>query len=490
MSKLDTLTKSVSELFEPSLRLGITGLSRSGKTVFISALVYNLIHGGRLNSLAAVKSGRFIGAHLQAQPDPTMARFDYETHIANIINDRTWPESTFQIAELRLTIEYQPKSVVGKLLGNGRLHVDIVDYPGEWLLDLPLMEKDYATWAGETLQQSRQPSRKELATKWHDRLDTIDPNATYEPTLAKEVTELFVEYLKACRSDESALSRLPPGRFLMPGDLAGSPAMTFAPLDVENPVEFKQGSLGEHFERNFNAYKNSVVQPFFRDHFSRLDRQIVLIDPLPAINAGPNALQDLKHALTEILRCFNPGKNSWLTKFLPFMRRIDKVLVAATKADHIYHSDHNKLKRVMNHLVDSATVSATEKGAIVEVAALASVRSTTEGVEPSDDGDKKVIIGTPMEGVEINGTRFDGTQQIGMFPGDFPESIKSLFQVEQNDSPESNPSKASEENSRPLLHFIRFRPPNIGQANMENNRELPHIRLDSALEFLIGDKLL
>ena len=35
---------------------------------------------------------------------------------------------------------------------------------------------------------------------------------------------------KACKLDERALSTLPPGRFLMPGDLEGSPALTFAPL--------------------------------------------------------------------------------------------------------------------------------------------------------------------------------------------------------------------------------------------------------------------
>ena len=28
------------------------------------------------------------------------------------------------------------------------------------------------------------------------------------------------------------MSLLPPGRFLMPGDLAGSPALTFAPLEM------------------------------------------------------------------------------------------------------------------------------------------------------------------------------------------------------------------------------------------------------------------
>jgi predicted YcjX-like family ATPase len=34
----------------PTLRLGVTGLSRAGKTVFITALIHNLMHGGRLPS--------------------------------------------------------------------------------------------------------------------------------------------------------------------------------------------------------------------------------------------------------------------------------------------------------------------------------------------------------------------------------------------------------------------------------------------------------
>src|SRR5215470_10006565 len=33
--------------FNPTIRLGVTGLSRAGKTVFITALVHGLIRGGR-----------------------------------------------------------------------------------------------------------------------------------------------------------------------------------------------------------------------------------------------------------------------------------------------------------------------------------------------------------------------------------------------------------------------------------------------------------
>ena len=48
--------------------------------------------------------------------------------------------------------------------------------------------------------------------------------------------------------------------------------------------------------RRYEAYKDAVVRPFFRDHFARLDRQIVLVDALEALNAGPTALADLDHA--------------------------------------------------------------------------------------------------------------------------------------------------------------------------------------------------
>jgi predicted YcjX-like family ATPase len=43
---------------------------------------------------------------------------------------------------------------------------------------------------------------------------------------------LFTEHLQACRNEHQTLSLLGPGRFQMPGDLAGTPALTFAPLTV------------------------------------------------------------------------------------------------------------------------------------------------------------------------------------------------------------------------------------------------------------------
>ena len=122
-------------LLHPTVRLGVTGLSRAGKTVFITALLHGLLRGGRFPVFEALANGRIAGAKLAPQPDDAVPRFDYEGHVRSVVIERQWPESTRQISELRVVIDYQ--SAGGAMR---TLTLDIVDYPGEWLLDLPLLD--------------------------------------------------------------------------------------------------------------------------------------------------------------------------------------------------------------------------------------------------------------------------------------------------------------------------------------------------------------
>src|SRR5882762_7389025 len=280
-------------LLHPTVRLGVTGLSGAGKTVFITALVHQLLHAGRLPVFEALSSGRIARARLEPQPDDAVPRFDYETHVRALTEERRWPESTTRISELRLVIDYQSARRGAR---NRTLTLDIVDYPGEWLLDLPLLTTSYARWSRDTLKLSRSGPRAMLAARWHRHLATLNPAAPENEQSALQAAALFTDYLKACRDDRYAMRLLPPGRFLMPGDLAGSPALTFAPLELsERPAP--SGSLAAMMERRYEAYKDVVVRPFYRDHFARLDRQIVLVDALAAFNAGPDAVHDLEAAL-------------------------------------------------------------------------------------------------------------------------------------------------------------------------------------------------
>src|SRR2546430_9001963 len=128
------------------------------------------------------------------------------------------------------------------------------------------------------------------------------------------------------------MSLLPPGRFLMPGNLAGSPALTFTPLDLPADGTAPEGSLWAMMTRRYEAYKDLVVRPFFRDHFSRLDRQVVLVDALAAFNSGPEALHHLEAALAGTLECATSGRHTPRSALLP--PPVARILFSPTKAGH------------------------------------------------------------------------------------------------------------------------------------------------------------
>ncbi|MGL4489939.1 MAG: YcjX family protein [Rhizobiaceae bacterium] len=475
---LMTMTERLAGLANPSVRIGVSGLSRAGKTVFISALVHNLLHGGRLAVFEPWRNGRIATSRLEPQPDDAVPRFAYENHIRELLDARTWPQSTRAISQLRLTIEYQSASGWNRMFAPGRLSVDIVDYPGEWLLDLPLLTKSYAEFCAQALELAKLPLRDDLSEKWLGMTHQVDGSAPADEMLAQRLSEEFTHYLRACRADERAMSTLPPGRFLMPGDMEGSPALTFAPL-IE-PANATRGSLWAMMERRYEAYKSHVVKPFFMDHVAKLDRQIVLIDAMQALNAGPHAIADLERALAEILACFRIGKSSWLPSF--FTHSIDKILIAATKADQLHHTSHDRLEALVRRLADRAVERAAFSGAEVDVVALAAVRSTREAHVKQGKDELPVIIGTPLKGETIGDDLFDGKTETAIFPGDLPDKPESIFK--RLDSKHDQTSRTDS-----ALRFVRFRPPALESTKDGITLSLPHIRLDRALQFLIGDKL-
>jgi uncharacterized protein len=463
-------------LFHPTVRLGVTGLSRAGKTVFITALVHGLARGGRFPVFESLATGRVAGARLAPQPDDAVPRFAYEQHLRTLIGERQWPDSTVDISELRLVIDYQRQNGADRTLT-----LDIVDYPGEWLLDLPLLDKPYEQWSAESLALSRQQPRARLAAEWHAHLLTLDPHAREDEQATLTAARLFTDYLRACRDERFAMSLLPPGRFLMPGNLAGSPALTFAPLDVPAHGVAPAGSLHAMMERRYEAYKDVVVRPFFRDHFARLDRQIVLVDALAAFNAGPEALHDLEAALAGILDCFRIGRSTFLSALI--RPRIDRILFAATKADHLHHSSHDRLEAILRRMLDRTAMRAELAGAAVDVVALAAVRATREAQVQRGRDRLPSILGTPLQGEAANGEMFDGETEVATFPGDLPADLDAFF---GSDSAFRGLTSAGADNTD--FRFLRFRPPRLDSAGPDEPA-LPHIRLDRALQFLIGDRL-
>lgn len=460
---VETVTGAVTAPFADTVvRLGVTGLSRAGKTVFITSLVANLLDRGRMPQLRAAGEGRIRAAWLQPQPDDTIPRFRYEDHLASLTaGEPRWPDGTRRISELRLSLKVQPTGLLSGLSGLRTVHLDIVDYPGEWLLDLGLLDKSYAAWASEVLE--RLESRAEGAG-YLAALQGFDGAASADDEAAMaRLADAFRGYLAAARL--GGYSDLTPGRFLLPGDLEGSPVLTFAPLRAPDGSPGRR-SVWREFERRFESYKKNVVKPFFRDHFARIDRQVVLVDVLGAIHAGPRAMEDLRLAMADILGAFRPGRNAWLTSIF-LGRRVERILFAATKADHLHHAQHPRLAAITQALLREAKDRADFSGARTEAMAIAALRTTVEESVSHDGRTLDVVRGRLLE----------TGRQAAFHPGELPADPGHLLA----------PARSGAEGWTGAEYgAMTFAPARLTLAPGDGP---PHIRLDRAAEFLFGDRL-
>lgn len=444
---------------DPVIRLGVTGLSRAGKTVFITALVANLMNRGRMPQLVAAASWAIQTAYLQPQPDDTLPRFNYETYLDQLTSpDPSWPDGTRQISELRLSLRVQPTGLLSGLTGPRTVHIDIVDYPGEWLLDLGLLGQTYDAWSAAAI--ARADGRPEGGV-FLGAMKDIDANGPLDEATAKSLSDKFTNHLHASR--EAGFSDCTPGRFLLPGDLAGSPVLTFAPL---GSASGKRGTLGCEFARRFESYKRNVVKPFFRDHFSKIDRQVVLVDVLGAIHAGPPAVEDLRNAMAAILGAFRPGRNAFLSRIFKGWR-VEKILFAATKADHLHHTQHGQLTAITEALLCDAKDRADFAGATTAAMSIASLRTTVEETVDYRDGPLNVVRGRLL----------DNGKQAAFHPGRLPNDPAHLL----------GPARAGAADWLDDDYAImRFAP---APLDLKPGDGPPHIRLDKAAQFLIGDRL-
>ena len=450
---------SVSEsLFEPVIRLGVTGLSRAGKTVFITGLVANLLNRGRMPQLRG--AGRIDAAYLQPQPDDTLPRFDFEGHLAAMTGDDPhWPESTRALSELRLSFRVRPSGFFASFGGPRKLHLDIVDYPGEWLLDLALLDKSYANWSEDTLIRI---AKRAEAADFMAIARAEDGALRLDEARAQALAAKFTAYLTAARA--AGYSDCTPGRFLLPGDLAGTPVLTFAPLPA--PATTPRGSLWREMDRRYEAYKARVVTPFFRDHFAKIDRQIVLVDALGAIHAGPPAVEDLRRTMADVLAAFRPGRNSFLTGWFGG-RRVERILFAATKADHLHHTQHAALTGIMEALLRDARDRADFAGARTAAMSIASLRATVEETVLRDGASLDCVRGRLMS---------TGKQAV-MYPGALPSDPARIL------APARQGAEAWLDADFALMGFAPAR------SVLKPGDGPPHIRLDRAAEFLFGDRL-
>jgi predicted YcjX-like family ATPase len=457
---------NLSEIAGSTVWLAVTGLSRSGKTVFTTSLIHNLLSAAhnpnRMPLLDVVGERRLISANLEGARAQALPQFPYRRNIAMMSGDAGWPRPTDDLSEIGIDINFTPAGPVGRLvseLGGGAATVTlrIVDYPGEWLLDLPLTGQSYADWSRATLALWRTGTRAEIARDFLTALGThrFDERANEDD--ARRLHDLYRTCLTTAR-DRHGLSFLQPGRLLCRGSLPDAPYLWLAPIDIPDGATLPPHTLGALMAERFETYKREAVERFYQDHFRHYRRQIVLVDVLRALLAGRDAFEDTRAALDAILDSFRYGHGGIIARLINGPH-IDKVLFAATKADHVPDLQRDHLAALLRNMAALPALDVMSSNARMEVTALASVISTAEDTEEIDGRRVPVVVGRPV-GVKKQSKFFVGTVPI-------------------------RPPRADQWDT-PFLDVPVFEPPAVDPSPVEG---IPHINLDSALEFLLGDRL-
>ncbi|MCA3413231.1 MAG: YcjX family protein [Roseomonas sp.] len=399
-----TLDATKSAVNVRTLRIAVTGLSRAGKTVFLVSMISNLMAMGRgvagtrrntLPELAKLLEGengegsRLIDVEIENSGTQDFPLFDYEglrDRLAKGANG-VWPPVTDRPAMITLRLTLRRPSKLGQISGNKILRLELLDYPGEWLMDLPLLEQSYEAWSAETLAGLREEPRKKFATDFLTFLQTLQPSAPDSDKTAEHGFELYKDALLRSRQ-EAGLRWLQPGRFLMPGPEGEIPLMKFFPwTGAPSPV---RGTLGAVLRDRFDAYKNLVRTSFFEKHFSRFTRQIVLVDILGALFAGRTAFEDTTRALRSIGESYAQQlERGWIAG-----RKIDSVAFAATKSDHVDDLQREHLKELLKYYVEAAKVPTRGRATYHAISA---VRCTTDVDVVDTEGRKhRAVMGLPL----------------------------------------------------------------------------------------------
>ena len=428
----------------------MTGLARAGKTAFLTSLAANLLALGQgrpvLPALAARLQGRLPTVTLAPAGASSIPRFDYAAHLAALARDPpAWPERTAAASLLAFEIVV-PRTGFAQALPVQRLRLELLDYPGEWLLDLPLLRTSFDAWSEATLR--RLESRPE-ASEFLAFASGLPAAAPGDEALAAAGHRLYRAALERLR--DARLSLLQPGRFLMPPPGEPPPWIAFFPARGS-------GGLQTLLARRYDAYVAAVERELSDPLFGKLDRMVVLVDVLSALHAGPDAFEDMRAALAEAAGALR-WRRSWLETAWALGRLqlpppvVARSAFAATKADHVGDRQRENLASLLRRIAEPAAAIPAAYHAI------AAVRCTKDVTWMLD--------GRPVSAVQ--GRRLGDDRPVRSFPGEVPHTPPG---------PEFWDSGFLE-----LPQFEPIRPPDGGRGGV------PEFGLDRLLLSILDDVL-
>jgi predicted YcjX-like family ATPase len=441
---------NVDKAFQSSeaIKIAVTGLNRTGKTLFITSLVNQIISGKNLKILK-----RDFKAEIVKTTNKTPT-FKYRDVVEKLRKEPPeWPESTNSVSKITLKLEVKSES---SFFPNKILFLEIIDYPGEWLFDVAMYGKTFEEWSNSIFEDIKDSEKRTLSFDFQGAIRSYDLYNFSNGADDETIVEAYKKYQNNLIG--KGYSLIQPGRSFQKGNLTDKATFLFTPLLKPEGVEPHKESIYNRFKERYEQYLENSVEPLVLEHFSEFDRQIVLVDVLKSLQSGYHSFLDMTKAVKRFTEIYKYGRSGKISRFIGD-RRIDKILFVATKSDSIPSSQIENFKSLLDSIVEEAQKDLRVSGMKTASFPIASVRSTKD-IEH-----------------EYQGKKLDCIQ--GRITGKSEESIEYMGEI-----PESFPSK--KEWSENKFSFPEFSPISFPDRDID---AVENINMDKVIEYIIGDKL-
>lgn len=386
-SGLELANEGVQQLLHKKVKVAITGLSQSGKSMLFTSLltlIKDRAAQKQVDFLPLLKElplDRIRYAEVRAIENEKM--FPLEPSQEALAKGE-WPEVTEDVYGFELFIELtrEQGDWLVPLSHIQTLSLQFYDYPGEWLTDLPMLQMDFIAWNHKTLAQQTNNPQKKFSGSWQQFLETFDFD---QPPTPERIDLLLSQYKLFLQQTKSAgITVLQPATLLLKSASFDWQQYGFTPLPTDVSSDLNH-PWTKCFIEHFNLYQNKVLKPLQKSYFTNTDKQIILIDLFEGLSYGQSHLKQLRETITLFAGLFVYGKTHWLSEKLMGQHKISDLAFVASKVDSAPLSQQPNLLSLLIDVTKGARAALADQPVHFEHFLLSAIQAAEN--DPIDEKD-------------------------------------------------------------------------------------------------------